>query len=241
VIDCNDIARALGAQGLHLRGGFSPEEGDGIPAIAFPGRPAGTKARTLLLVGNIGPSFWPHFSAARSALGPGPDPLDRWTRQVVDPIAESFGAVALYPFGGPPWHPFQRWAERAEPVHVSPLLILIHPDYGLWHAYRAALVFADALDLKPRRARPSPCAACPDKPCLAACPVDAFTAGPSYDVSGCVGHVVGPSGRECREQGCRARRACPVGRSYAYPVDEMAFHMEAFLARRLKIDGSRNE
>ena len=41
---------------------------------------------------------------------------------------------ALFPFGGPPHFPFQQWARRAEPVHPSPIGLLIHPIYGLWHS-----------------------------------------------------------------------------------------------------------
>ena len=67
---------------------------------------------------------------------------DRRVAAAIDPLARSVGAMALYPFDGPPYRPFQRWAMRAEPVAPSPLGLFIHPEYGLWHAYRAALVFA---------------------------------------------------------------------------------------------------
>ena len=32
-------------------------------------------------------------------------------------------------------------------MSVSPLGILIHPDWGLWHSYRGALAFRERLDL----------------------------------------------------------------------------------------------
>ena len=73
--------------------------------------------------------------------------MDAWTREVVDPIAEAFGAAVVYPFAGPPYLPFQRWAARAEPLAVSPLRIFIHPVYGLWHAFRAALLFRQSIAL----------------------------------------------------------------------------------------------
>ncbi len=111
----------------------------------------------------------------------GPNPLDRWTRRVVDPIADGLGARAAYPFGEPRW-PFQRWALRAETLHPSPLGILIHDEYGLWHAWRAALLFAERLDLPPRSDAPSPCESCAEKPCLSACPVGAFSRS-GYDVA----------------------------------------------------------
>ena len=61
-----------------------------------------------------------------------------------------------------------------------------------------------------------------------ACPVEAFAEG-RYDVPKCVNHIAGPSGTECLTGGCLARRACPVGRDYAYAPDQARFHMEAFL------------
>src|SRR3990170_4538644 len=180
-----DIAAAVAALGLTLRGGFHPEAADGVPAL---------------------PDGRPH-------------PLDRWTRRVLGGLAAEFGATPLFPFGAPPFLPFQRWAMRAEPVAPSPLGILIHPEYGLWHAYRGALAFAVRLDLPPRSRRPRPCDSCPDRPCLTACPVGAFVAG-GYDVAACLGHISGAAGADCMELGCRARRACPVGREHAYPPDQ---------------------
>src|SRR6185295_7693178 len=140
-------------------------------------------------------------------------PLDRWSRRTIDGIAATLGAIALYPFAGPPWLPFQRWAQRGDQVFISPLGILIHPDWGLWHAYRGALAFAEVIDLPEPYRRPSPCESCLDKPCLSACPVDAFTSA-GFDVSACVGHISKPGGADCVRIGCRARRACPIGPQY---------------------------
>ena len=217
-----DIAAAVAALGLTLRGGFHPEAADGVPAL-----PDGRPAASLLLVGTVGAAAWPGFAAAPEARDGRPHPLDRWTRRVLGGLAAEFGATPLFPFGAPPFLPFQRWAMRAEPVAPSPLGILIHPDHGLWHAYRGALAFAVRLDLPPRSRRPHPCDRCPDRPCLAACPVGAFVAG-GYDVAACLGHISGAAGADCMELGCRARRACPVGREHAYPPAQAAFHMRAF-------------
>lgn len=213
-----DVAAALDAQGLLLRGGFHAGDSDGLPE----------GAGTVLMVGNAGPALWRVFAQAPEARDGAPDGLDRWTRRVIGDLAERFRARPVLPFDGPPYAPFQRWAQRAEPVAPSPIGILIHPDYGLWHAYRGALVFAEQLDLPPADDRPRPCDSCPDMPCLNTCPVDAFTPA-GYDVAACAGHIAGVQGQDCVDGGCLARRACPVGLGYRYDGAQARWHMRAFL------------
>ncbi|MBC8241719.1 MAG: hypothetical protein H8E30_14770 [Alphaproteobacteria bacterium] len=113
---------------------------------------------------------------------------------------------------------------RAEPVFSSPIGPLIHPDHGLWHAYRGALAFARKLDIPERPDRSNPCDTCADKPCLSTCPVGAFAPG-HYDVQGCANHLTTQAGDVCLAQGCLARRACPVGRDNAYSEVQARFHM----------------
>lgn len=214
----DDISTALKIRGLLLRGGFRATPEDGLPE----------GAGTVLMIGNAGADLWRVFPHAPEADDGEPNGLDRWTRRVMTQLAGAFGARAILPFDGPPYAPFQRWAQRAEPVAPSPIGILIHPDYGLWHAYRGALVFAQALDLPPADDRPRPCDSCPDRPCLTTCPVGAFT-GEGYDVAACAGHIAAPAGRDCVDGGCLARRACPVGRDYTYSGDQASWHMRAFV------------
>src|SRR5690606_37251113 len=128
------LEKAADAVGLRLRGGFNVAADDGVPALRN-----GRSAQSLILLGSIGGSLWPSFSASPEARDGAPDPLDRWSRRTIDALADETGATAFYPFGGPPYLPFQRWAMKAEPVAPSPLGILIHPEYGLWHGYRGAL------------------------------------------------------------------------------------------------------
>ncbi len=222
MIDLAAIEDAIRAAGLTPRGAFHPAEGDGVPALAD-----GRAAATLVLAGNAGPDMWRAFAASEIARDGEAHGLDRWSRSMLDRVADGLGAEALYPFGGPPYNPFQRWAMRAEPVHPSPIGPLIHPDYGLWHAYRGALAFAERLDLPPRDDRPSPCERCPDRPCLATCPVGAFTEG-HYAVKDCAAYLVSEAGADCMANSCAARRACPIGRDYAYGPEQSRFHMTAF-------------
>jgi len=220
------IDRILEPLGLAVRGGFMPDESDDCPTL-----PGGSPCGTIVLIGNVGGSLWPAFSRSAERADGRPHALDRWTERVLGELATRVGATALYPFGGPPWLPFQRWAVRADDVAVSPLGILIHPVYGLWHAYRGALAFATQLDLPARSRSASPCESCAGRPCLSACPVDAFRPG-HYDVATCRAHVTRAAGGACRDGGCLARLACPIGRTEAYSGEQMAFHMAAFLAGR---------
>ena len=222
------VVAAVEAEGLASRGAFHVAATDTVPPF-----PDGAPAATLVLVGNAGPGMWAAFSASEEAADGAPDALDRWSRSVVSRLAATVGGAAHFPFGGPPWLPFIRWAQRAGPVYPSPIGPLVHPDFGLWHAYRGAIAFRERFDLPPRDDRGSPCEKCPDRPCLSACPVGAFSAA-GYDVDGCVTHTTGPSGASCLGAGCLARHACPVGRNAAYSAPQAAFHMRAFLAARLR-------
>lgn len=213
-----DIAAALADHGLLPRGAFHAEAEDGAP----------DGVGTILLVGNAGPGMWRAFGGE---IPESADPLDSWSKSVLGDIARRFDAAPLFPSDGPPYLPFQRWAMKAEPVSSSPLGILIHPDYGLWHGYRGALAFADTLPLPPRNERTAPCETCTDRPCLSTCPVAAFDEA-GYDVPACAAHLRTSAGEDCMALGCRARRACPVGRDYIYEPAQASFHMAAFLRAR---------
>jgi hypothetical protein len=219
LVNATVVAAALEGLGLARLGWFRPGNDDGVPP-AGPGQPA----RTVVLVGNAGPQMWRRFSAERPA---GPHPLDQWSEAVLTAVAERLGAKAVFPFQRP-YLPFQRWAVSAGCGQASPLGILIHPRYGLWHGYRGALLFPIDLAFDGEPAVPSehPCLSCISRPCLSSCPVEAFGAG--YDVPRCVAQLGRPAGRDCMELGCRARRACPVGCAYRYDPAQAAFHMTAF-------------
>ena len=91
------IAEALAKCGLIVRGGFHPQADDLVPALS-----AGAAVGTLVVVGNAGPSMWRAFadSPERSLTV---DPLNSWTRRVVDVVASDLQAEVVYPFSGPPY------------------------------------------------------------------------------------------------------------------------------------------
>ncbi|PZF77629.1 hypothetical protein DK847_04090 [Aestuariivirga litoralis] len=212
------ILTAIRRAGFTPLGWFEPQPDDKIPH----------GARFVILIGNAGPDMFRRFAHERD---PQRDAMDDWTRDVVGSLARDLDATALYPFDmNPPW-PFLSWARRGGAGHVSPLGLNIHPTYGLWHAYRAALLFPVAFDLAPQRPGPHPCEACAAKPCLSACPVAAFD-GTRYDVPACFAHIATKAGAACMTRGCLARHACPVGQGFAYAPAQAQFHMRAFLKAR---------
>lgn len=242
--DLEKLVAELGGHGLCLRGVLSFDDQGGLvsestaPRVKAILRSDGRPARLLCLVGYLGGAIWPHFERWRLEHQVQQDPLDAWSKAVIAPIACDFGGEAVFP-SDRPWQPFQKWAMAAEGLAPSPLGILIHPEYGLWHGYRGAILFDDSVGASPGLADSAglngggtavhPCDTCDDKPCLSACPVEAF-AGGDFDVAACRAHLLTDAGAQgCMSGGCRARDACPVGRRYHYPDAQIRFHMTAFL------------
>lgn len=197
---------------LAILGGFSCQDD--------PDLPAGT--RSLILLGPAEPGYWPHVKA-QPEWG-GPDPVDRWSRRVIGTMACDLGAKALFPFGGPPYSPFYKWALRTGRVWDSPVRLLVQAEQGLLVSFRGALALKEALDLPPTL--PRPCDRCA-KPCLDACPAGALTAA-GYDVPACHAFLDQPEGSDCMNSGCLVRRACPLSQAYARLPEQSAYHMGIF-------------
>lgn len=211
--------------GLALRAVFAPRVEDAVPPVAD-----GVPARTLVLIGNVGSSLWPAFRASPEFGDGQAHPLDRWSKRLGEELARRCGGSALFPFGGPPHHPFQRWALRGGSMFASPVGVLVDAQYGLWHAFRFAIALPDAADEPPLSAV-SPCLDCRARPCLHACPVNAFVEG-EYRYAICIEYLAAHPDAQCWRVGCLARHACPVGQAHRYLPAQANFHMNAFVAKR---------
>ena len=228
----SSLEQALVPHGLRLLGGLVADARDALPLM-----PSGRSAEVIWLVGQVGSECWSAFSSSAFYSDGRPDPMDRWAKAVGHMLAQQLGGIALYPSDGPPFYPFQQWGKRAEPVQTSPLMLQIHPLYGLWHAYRFALALPDLPADDARLiagagglARPDICLNCDGQPCLSACPVDAF-AGATLKVAACAAYLHSPVGTDCTQAGCQARRACPVGAAFRYVPEHAEFHMTAFVEK----------
>jgi hypothetical protein len=211
----DEIEARLAPHQLSVFGAFHPSPEDGAPA----------GCKTLLMIGPSEPGFWAHVTAQTEFLDSQPDPLDRWSRRVIGRIACDLRGEALFPFGGPPYRPFIAWALATGRAWSSPVGLLVHDQAGLMVSYRGALAFSDHIALPPPPLH-APCDSC-HRPCEAACPVGAL-GSTGYDVAACHNYLATDAGQVCLDQGCQARRACPLSQSYGRRPEQSAFHMRSF-------------
>ncbi len=203
------VDAALTPYGLKVLAGVNPETGP---------------HKTLFLIGPDGLRFWQVFQESTEYQDGQPNPVDRWSARVLGGIGIGFGADAIFPFGGPPYHPFISWALQSGECSQSPVQILVHGKAGLFVSFRGALGFSERLELA--QSEQSPCETCIDKPCLTACPAGALVKN-NYDVAACHVFLDSEQGQGCMTRGCAVRRACPVGQSNRAEA-QSAFHMSYF-------------
>lgn len=218
-----ELLEALAGAGFLCLGGF--ETADGADLLPLAG---GTPARSLLLIGSTGPSVWPKLTTSSEAADGAADPLDRYTRRVLTAIAAAEDLDVVFPFDGPPYHPFQQWAKRCGGFSQSPMGVLAHHDYGPWTGFRAAFLSARPLAFQAGAPAAGPCESCEEKPCISACPAEALSLEAGYDVPRCRTHLAADRSRLCWS-GCLARRACPYGAAHRQDPENARFHMESFI------------
>lgn len=220
-----DLAR----QGLNLQFIFDCATLPGPLASALDrAAPGWREFPRLLLIGNGGPAFWRQLSARGLS---GADPVDRYSRwQVERLLTDYWGAPRvrwLYPDPTPV--PLQQLGALAGWHHPSPLGIGINERYGLWFAYRAAVLVDLELPPSVPWGGSSPCASCSDKPCIRTCPAGAAATGQVFAVARCHPYRHAPQS-PCAAT-CLARLACPVAPEMRYSDDQLAYHYTQSLVR----------
>lgn len=202
---------------LQVYGGFHPKEDEPLPN--------GTKS--VLLLGPLEPDFWSHVKSSPEFLDGEANPLDRWSTRTISQIAHQVQATPLFPFGGPPWLPFFKWAIQTGRCWSSPIGLLVHDTAGLLVSFRGGLALPIYIEL-PANSSQSPCLTCEDRPCLDSCPIDALTET-GYDSKSCITHIRSSVGQECLTNGCIVRRSCPISVSFPRSEEQSRFHQEALL------------
>lgn len=225
------LEESLQAFGMTVLGGFHLQADEVAQFTRLKGDVIG------LMVASHGSHMWRCFQQSAFYKDGLSDPLDRWTKRVLEELAAETGAGLALPFDRP-YPPFQTWARRATGMCHSPLGILIHREYGLWFGLRGVFLFevkVENQDVNKLIQSPSsvenPCDKCLEKPCLSHCPVSAFDGG-GLNVEVCFSHLKNIEDRgtrpDCLSKGCFARAACPVGIEYRYSDAQLQFHMNAY-------------
>lgn len=193
--------------------------------------PAASPFRQLLLVGNGGGTFWQRSRGFVARTG---HPLDEFAVDTVQRfLADAAPGVryrVLYP--GPSLVPLQTLGRLAGWHHPSPMMVGINDYWGMWYAYRVALVADTDFAPTARVNSVSPCQTCVEKPCLSACPASALDEQEGLRLEPCLDHRMAPASN-CAGT-CQARMACPVGLQHRYPDGQIDYHYRYSLAHVVK-------
>ncbi len=199
------------------------------------------RARSIVAIANGGGAFWKAFQR-HARENPGwlerENPLDDFTQVVIEreicPALSGAGVAhtIVYPFmGGGPTLNFMELGKVAGLGGPSIIGVLVHPVFGPWIAFRAALLLEEELDAPGAAAGFDPCPRCAARTCVSACPAGAVSHPAGWDIPRCLAHRVEREA-ECAPR-CAARVACVLGPEHRYPDDELAYHqMRALRAMR---------
>ncbi len=236
-----DITAALAPVGLNLIGTTPRADYEALVPSQYHITQRFPWAATIIVIGNGGGEFWQHFrdyaEARPGYLQQHDHPLDAYTVEVIgtrlSPLLDATRTLyhLIYPFqffSGLAVS-FMHLSQAAHLSVPSLLGVQIHPQYGPWVAWRAAVLVECDL---PALAAPAhgfePCASCVERPCIAACPAQAVSAAQGLDLRACTQHRLHVP-TECAER-CHARYTCVYGREHRYVEDELAYHQRFSLA-----------
>jgi epoxyqueuosine reductase len=189
-------------------------------------------ARSIVLVGNGGGALWRAFKE-HAARDPGwmrrENPLDDFTRNVIEgsvvSAARSLGArcTTVYPFiGDGPKLNFMELGKLAGLAGPSIVGVVVHPTYGPWIAFRAAILIDADIDAPGPALGCDPCPSCTTRTCISSCPADAVAFPAGWNIPRCLTHRV-ETEADCANR-CHARVGCVLGPEHRYPDDELAYH-----------------
>ncbi|UZD91218.1 ferredoxin [Cognatishimia activa] len=207
------IESTLQKHALTIVGGFHPPDDEWF-----------TGYQTALMIGPDEPEFWSHFTQQPEYLDGLPDGMDRFSKRVLQQVAEKLGGKVYFPSDGPPYPPFIQWALKSS-CYQSPVGLLVHHKAGLFTSFRGVLALSEFHDLP--LPHDNPCDSCVNQPCKTACPIEALTPS-GYDVAACKTYIGSKVGSACLS-GCKVRLSCPVSQNFGRVKAQSEFHMKAFV------------
>jgi hypothetical protein len=237
-----DIVRKAGEPfGLNLVAAVPVERYDAAVTEPYKARALDSRARSIVVIANGGGGLW---SALKRHAEKHPrwwrreHPLDDFTRAIVEneiaPAACKGGVqcTVVFPFmQGKATLNFIELGKAAGLAGPSILGVVVHPRFGPWIAFRAAILIDDEIDAPGEARGFDPCPTCVERPCIAACPTAAVAFPTGWDIPRCLTYRI-ESESDCAPQ-CHARIACVIGPEHRYPDDELAHHQRrALMAMR---------
>ena len=182
----------------------------------------------LLLLGHGGRRLWEEI---RRTDGLVDNPFDEisiaLTKQFLRNYLANPPAHFIYPTTDIPL-PLQQLGTLAGWHHPSPLGVGINGVYGLWFAYRAAVLTTDIVAPTPPMTAASPCECCTKRPCVGACPAQAVGHAGDFQADACFAQRL-IANSSCAER-CLARLVCPYFREHQYTNEQVRYHYRLSLA-----------
>jgi epoxyqueuosine reductase len=233
----DSIRRAADPHGLNLIAAIPLDIYEASAPPSMRARALAPNAKSIVVIGNGGGAFWQAFKVhadAHRGWGEREHPLDDFTRHVIEdqivPVVRERGieCFSAFPFVGERTLNFIGIGKLAGLGGPSLLGVLIHPVYGPWIAFRAALLIGAELNQPGEAVAFDPCPTCTERSCIAACPASAVNYPSGWDIPRCLTHRI-EAEADCALR-CHARAACVIGPEHRYPDDEFAYHHRRALA-----------
>jgi hypothetical protein len=226
------VRAAVAPSGLNLIASISAARYDAEVPEPMRVAVADREVRSIIVVGNGGGDFWSAYKAYAVA-SPGwyqrENPLDDFTRVVVEGTlapavqAQGVSCTPIYPFvGSSPKLNFMQLGKLAGLGGQSIVGVLVHPNFGPWIAFRAALLVDIEIEAPGDALGFDPCQTCIARSCVSDCPAEAVSSAAGWDLRRCLTHRVEQE-TDCAPR-CHARVACVLGPQHRYPDDELAYH-----------------
>lgn len=175
----------------------------------------------LLLTGHGGRLFWQKLQEVGMKTA---DPVDTFSTQLTTQFINDYLGnprhLQLYPFGDY-LVPLTQLGEWVGWSHPSPLGQGISEQFGVWFAYRTAVLVNGNFPTTPRIQTESPCQSCAAKPCITTCPAGAVQVE-EFQIPPCVNFRLSDHS-PCADR-CLARMACPVAPEHRYTLPQIQYH-----------------
>jgi hypothetical protein len=226
------VSAAAEPLGLNLIAAISVDRYDRVVPAKMRGRSIDPDARSIIVIGNGGGAFWRAFTdyaAWHRGWCDRENPLDDFTQTIVE--REVVGAVRASGVRCTPVYPFINRGATLNFMELGKLAglagpsiigVVVHPVYGPWIAFRAAILVNVEIDAPGEALGFDPCPACQTRSCISACPAQAVAFPAGWDIPRCLTHRVEMEA-DCAAR-CHARTGCVLGPNHRYPEDELAYH-----------------